>query len=172
MDIFNTAAQFMEISARTAPKSLGQDYVLTKIIEKEKLEELAAEMDRIGKSSGRENYDRDANSIRNSGAVLFIGVKDAKEIGLNCGACGFDTCAETRENRRKGNEFAGPICAFRLLDMGIALGSAVKTASIMNFDNRVMFRVAHAALNLGWVDWDCVIGIPISATGKSVFFDR
>jgi len=52
------------------------------------------------------------------------------------------------------------------------LGSAAKTASMLNFDSRIMYRIAPAALNLGWVDWDYVMGIPIAATGKSVFFDR
>ncbi len=172
MDIFTTAAQLMEVSARTAPKSLGKDFVLTKIIPKEKLGELADEMDRLGVETARKNYDRDAKSIRASGAVLLIGLKDAGDLGIDCGACGFDSCAEYLANRKRRGEFVGPICSFRLLDMGIALGSAAKTASIFNFDNRIMYRVAHAAMSLGWVDWDIVMGIPISATGKSVFFDR
>ena len=87
-------------------------------------------------------------------------------------ACGFETCAENAAHRKERNEFTGPLCAFRLLDMGIALGSAAKTASMLNFDSRIMYRIAPAALNLGWVDWDYVMGIPIAATGKSVFFDR
>ena len=172
MEILQTAAQLMEISARTAPKSMGEDFVVTKIISGGKLAELAEEMERIGRETGRENFDRDANSIRQSGAVLLIGLKNSNEIGIDCGACGFETCSENAANRRKRKEFVGPICAFRLLDMGIALGSAVKTASILNVDNRIMYRVAFAAMNLGWVDWDYVMGIPLSATGKSVFFDR
>jgi uncharacterized ferredoxin-like protein len=69
-------------------------------------------------------------------------------------------------------EFAGPICAFRMLDMGIALGSAVKTASMLNVDNRIMYRVGVVAREMKIVDWDFVMGIPMSVTGKSIYFDR
>jgi uncharacterized ferredoxin-like protein len=69
-------------------------------------------------------------------------------------------------------EFKGPICAVRLLDMGIALGSAVKTASMLNVDNRIMYRIGVAAREIKMVDWEYVMGIPLSATGKSIYFDR
>ena len=63
-------------------------------------------------------------------------------------------------------------CAFRLLDMGIALGSAVKTASMLNVDNRIMYRIGVAAREMDLVDWEFVMGIPLSVTGKSIYFDR
>ena len=66
----------------------------------------------------------------------------------------------------------GPVCAFRLLDMGIALGSAVKTASNLNVDNRIMYRVGAVARDMELVDWDFVMGIPLSISGKSIYFDR
>ncbi len=56
--------------------------------------------------------------------------------------------------------------------MGIALGSAVKTASLLNADNRIMYRIGPVAREMGLVEADVVIGIPISATGKSIYFDR
>jgi uncharacterized ferredoxin-like protein len=74
--------------------------------------------------------------------------------------------------KRSGPEFSGPHCAFRLLDLGIALGSAVKTASILNVDNRIMYRIGTVARDIGIVDWDYIMGIPMSATGKNIYFDR
>jgi uncharacterized ferredoxin-like protein len=56
--------------------------------------------------------------------------------------------------------------------MGIAIGSAVKTASLHNADNRIMYRLGVVAREAGLVDWDFVMGIPLSATGKNIFFDR
>ena len=56
--------------------------------------------------------------------------------------------------------------------MGIALGSAVKTASMLNVDNRIMYRIGTVARAMKMVDWDFVMGIPLSATGKNIFFDR
>ena len=56
--------------------------------------------------------------------------------------------------------------------MGIALGSAVKTASMLNVDNRIMYRIGTVARAMKMVVWDFVMGIPLSATGKNIFFDR
>jgi uncharacterized ferredoxin-like protein len=98
--------------------------------------------------------------------VVLIGIKDAKPLeGLDCGACGAEKCIEI--NTFEG-EFKGPQCAFRLLDMGIAIGSAVKTASLLNVDNRIMYRAGVVAREMGLIDADYVMGIPLSATGKSI----
>ena len=164
-----TVAELMAISARTAPKSAGQDFVMTKIIEGEDLKKLAEKMCEFGERTGKKNFDRDGANVRNSAAVLLIGIKNAKPVGLNCGACGFDKCL--KPNTHEG-EFKGPQCAYRLLDMGIALGSAVKTASLLNVDNRIMYRVGVVAREMGLIDADYVMGIPLSATGKSIYFDR
>ncbi len=50
--------------------------------------------------------------------------------------------------------------------MGIAVGSAVKVASMHNIDNRIMYRVGVLAKKTGLIDADIVIGIPLSASGK------
>jgi uncharacterized ferredoxin-like protein len=60
-----------------------------------------------------------------------------------------------------------------MLDLGIALGSAVKTAGLLNVDSRMMYRVGTASLMLGLLpEATVVIGIPVSAMGKSIYFDR
>lgn len=164
------AARLMAVSARTAPKSKGQDFVLTKIVEGEDLERLAVEMEKYGEETKKPNFDRDAANIRNTPVVLLIGIKRTDPVGLNCGACGFDACAELK--LRTGPQFTGPHCALRLLDMGIALGSAVQTAAMLNVDNRIMYRAGLLARRSGLVDWDFVMGIPLSATGKNIYFDR
>jgi uncharacterized ferredoxin-like protein len=43
---------------------------------------------------------------------------------------------------------------------------------MLNADNRIMYRAGVAARDMGLVDWDFVMGIPLSATGKNIFFDR
>jgi len=164
-----TIAELMAISARTAPKSAGQDFVVTRIVVGDDLQRLAEKMVEFGERTGKKNFDRDGANVRASDAVLLIGIKNAKPVGLNCGACGFDKCL--KPNTHEG-EFKGPQCAYRLLDMGIALGSAVKTASLLNVDNRIMYRVGVVAREMGLIDADYVMGIPLSATGKSIYFDR
>ena len=93
-------------------------------------------------------------------------------LGLDCGACGYSDCRSLNKSDKFIGEFIGPQCAFRLLDMGITLGSAVKTASQFNVDNRNMYRIGAVARDEVMVDWDFVMGIPLSASGKNVFFDR
>lgn len=170
-EIMSQVAGLMALSARTAPKATGKDFVGIKVIEGEEVNRLADAMVQYGEESGKKNWDRDANNIRLSGAVLLISLDKPQPAGLNCGACGFKTCAELPKPR-EGTEFAGPLCAWRLMDLGIALGSAAKTASILNADNRIMYRVGVAARRLGLIEGEVVAGIPISATGKSIYFDR
>ena len=169
MNELKMVADLMAISARTAPKAAGQDYVVTAIVEGEDLQSLADKMFEFGERTGKANFDRDGNNVRHSAAVLLVGIKDAKHVGLNCGACGYEKCVKI--NTFEG-EFKGPHCAYRLLDMGIALGSAVKTASLLNVDNRIMYRVGVVAREMGLIDADFVMGIPLSVTGKSIYFDR
>lgn len=169
MNALRTVAELMAISARTAPKAAGKDFVVTEIIEGDDLQKLAEKMVEFGERTGKKNFDRDGANVRDSDALLLIGLKDAKAVGLNCGACGFDKCL--KPNTHEG-EFKGPQCAYRLLDMGIAIGSAVKTASLLNVDNRIMYRVGVVAREMGLIDADYVMGIPLSATGKSIYFDR
>lgn len=165
-----TVTDLMAIAARTAPKSAGQDFVVVRVIEGDDLRRLADEMVKFGEKTKKKNFDRDARNVAASAAVVLIGIKDAKSVDLNCGACGFDLCNDRVPVEH--SEFVGPQCAFRLLDMGIALGSAVKTASLLNVDNRIMYRAGVVARLIGLIDADFVMGIPLSVTGKSIFFDR
>ncbi|HEY75366.1 MAG TPA: hypothetical protein G4O00_04180 [Thermoflexia bacterium] len=164
-----TVAELMAISARTAPKAAGRDFVVVEIVEGEDLRRLGEAMIAYGERTGRSNFDRDGQNVLDSEAVVLIGLKDADVLGLNCAACGSETCIEP--NTVEG-EFQGPNCAMRILDMGIAIGSAVKTAAMLNVDNRVMYRAGVVARELGLIDADLVMGIPLSATGKSIYFDR
>ena len=173
MDVLRTVAELMALSARTAPKSRGEDFVEIKILNsREEIEKLSQEMVSFGERSGKGSFDRDAESVANSQVVLLVGIKDAGSVNLNCGACGFASCNEMEASPRTDLEFSGPQCALRLLDLGIAIGSAVKTASLLNADNRIMYRIGAVARSIGLVDWDCVMGIPLSASGKNIYFDR
>jgi uncharacterized ferredoxin-like protein len=170
MDVMKVIAELMAVSARTAPKAAGKDFVEIKVLEKEELGFLADKMLEYGAESKKKNFDRDGENVRNSAAVLLLSLKEPAVLGLDCGACGNDRCADLET--REGPEFAGGLCAWRVLDLGIALGSAAKTASILNADNRIMYRIGVVARKYNLIDGELVVGIPISATGKSIFFDR
>ena len=168
------AARLMLISARTAPKSGGVDDVLTLIVDGKEKEALAEEMEKIAEERKISGFKRDAENLRNSEATMLIGVRGDKSFSLNCGACGYETCNEfDQAEKKEGLDFIGPNCIFKALDLGIALGSAAKTASILNVDNRIMYRIGTAARRLKLMtEASIIMGIPISATGKSIYFDR
>ena len=172
MEGIEIVAQLMAIAAKTAPKTRGEDFVYTKILMGDELTKLADAMLAFGEKINKKNFDRDGRNVTKSDAVILIGVKDALTSGLNCGACGFPDCSTFNQQKPLEGEFKGPICAFRLLDMGIALGSAVKIASSLNVDNRIMYRIGAVARDMKLVDWDFVMGIPLSASAKNIFFDR
>ena len=168
------AANLMLISARTAPKSGGVDDILTAIILGKEKDDLAREMDRIAEERKISGFNRDADNLRNSEATILVGVRGTRSYGLNCGACGYETCSEfDQAEKKQGLDFMSPNCIFKSLDLGIALGSAAKTASLLNVDNRIMYRIGTAARRLKLMpEASVIMGIPVSAKGKSIYFDR
>ncbi len=166
------AAALMEIAARTAHKSRGKDFIEIRLLFGDKIAELSGAMIRFGREKGKANFDRDGGSVAASRAVVLIGLSNSTSLGLNCSACGYADCAAFDSAPAVEGDFRGPICAYRLADLGIAVGSAVKTAQSLNIDNRIMYRIGVAARWMGIVDWDFALGIPLSVTGKNIFFDR
>lgn len=171
MSELRIVTDLMAVAARTAPKTKGEDFVVTKIIEGEELKRLGEAMIDFGVRTGKKNFDRDARNVLNSDSLLLVGILNATTAGLNCGACGEELC-DLLSVGKLDDEFKGPQCAYRLLDMGIALGSAAKMAGMLNADSRIMYRAGVVARELGMIDADFVMGIPIAATGKSIYFDR
>ena len=82
----------------------------------------------------------------------------------HCGFCGFGDCNQCKS--------AGGNCAFAYVDLGIAVSSAVSAAAFDKVDCRIMYSVGKAAAEMDFVP-DCLwLGIPISISGKNIFFDR
>ncbi len=164
-------AELMKVAAITAPKAVGQDFIEIKIATDQEMSQIAQDMVKIGEEKGIPNWGRDAKGVEKANGLVIIGVLEHQGIGLNCGACGFASCAEFNEASGKV-DFAGPNCMLRLLDLGIALGSAVKTAQIHNVDNRIMYRIGVSARRLGLMKSNVVMGIPLSVGAKNIFVDR
>jgi uncharacterized ferredoxin-like protein len=158
-------AEFMCVAARTAPKTRGMDHLIIAILEESEKIKVISKMEELAETNNRPSFLRDAGNIKNSEHIVVIAVK-RKALGLNCGFCGHPSCAELE--RTKG------VCAYNSMDLGIALGSASSLASDFRADNRLMFSVGKAVLELGILGDEAVqaIGIPLSATGKNPFFDR
>ena len=157
------AAAHIAAAARTAPKTRGIDKLETFVVTGDDIKTLSDKMKEIAPENGKFLL-RDADNILKAHAVVMIGV-EMTPYSLNCGYCGFDTCAKAEE--------AGAACVFAPTDLGIAIGSAVSMAADMRLDCRVMYSVGRAFRLLFGVDGKKMwIGIPLSATGKSPFFDR
>ncbi|MGQ9780690.1 MAG: ferredoxin domain-containing protein [Nitrososphaeria archaeon] len=170
--LLDVAAQ-ISVAARTAPKSRGRDDLLISILADEEMELVAKELESLSLERGVGWFKRDADSVRKSQALILIGVKGSKARELNCSGCGYSGCAEFGKVEKIARvDFSGPNCIFPLIDLGIALGSAVKLASELGVDNRIMYTVGLAAKKLGLIEADVVMGLPLSATGKNIYFDR
>ena len=159
-------AEHMAVAARTAPKTRGIDNIEVIAIDDEATKEkLIDKMKEISKREKRPSFERDAISIEHSPVILAIGVK-SNPAGLNCSFCGYPTCAEL--GKTKG------ICAYNSVDLGIAITSAAGIADTFHADNRIMYSIGRACLDLKLFSQTVkqALGIPLSITGKNPFFDR
>ena len=159
-------AKQMATAAITAPKGHGLDNLEILILDGEEKDRLAEHMRQIAQETGADFFSRDAGNVDASHCIVLLAAKDNPIALDDCGFCGFKNCAGTRD--------AGGNCAFNMVDLGIAIGSAVSVAADHRIDNRVLFSAGKAALRMGCFSDDvrACFGIPLSTTSKSVFFDR
>ncbi|MFR2070614.1 MAG: ferredoxin domain-containing protein [Bacteroides nordii] len=160
--ILNVARQMMT-AARTAPKGKGIDIIEVALVTGEDIKILSDKMIAMVEEHGMKFFLRDADNILSAECIVLIGTYEQAQ-GLNCGHCGYATCAARAE---------GVPCALNSIDVGIAIGSACATAADMRVDTRVMFSAGLAAQQLNWLkDCKMVMAIPVSASSKNPFFDR
>ncbi len=176
-DVAEIAVKLMAAAARTAPKAGGKDFLeIVVVTADEDLKRIAVSMREYAPRSTNEAFWlRDASNIENSQALLLVGLAKPVTAGYDCGACGVPTCAEFAKSRTvvaKEMGYTGPHCVMRMIDIGVALASAAKAASLLSVDCRVQQRVGAAARALGIIKSEVVLGIPASITGKSIYFDR
>lgn len=161
------AAKRMCVAARTAPKTRGIDNIVTRILTGEDKNALAGKMEEIDErlhGEARTHFTRDADNVRAAQAVVLIGVK-RYFYGLNCTDCGFASCEACRN--------AGGFCVFAGEDLGIAVGSACASAADSRADSRVMYSAGKSVREMPYGSDAAVwLGIPVSVSGKSPFFDR
>lgn len=160
-------AQQMCAAARTAPKTKGTDHIRTLVLTGEDKDALADKLESMAEPMNKAFFVRDANNLRAGGAVVLIGTTTAVHgLDTACQLCGFAGCAACTA--------AGAICAYDHIDLGIAVGSAVSVAADLRVDSRVMFSIGRAAMELKLLGEEAVavLGIPLSVSGKSPFFDR
>lgn len=154
------------LAARTAPKARGLDLLEIAVLKGSEIDRLSAKMKEIGTRENHNTFLRDSENIKSAQAIVLIGTRK-KVLGLRyCSFCGYPGCDEA--------ERAGAICAYNTGDLGIAVGSAVSVASDRRLDNRVMYSIGRAAIDLKLLGDKVVVayGIPLSVLAKNPFFDR
>lgn len=159
-------ANFMAAAAKTAPKTRGIDNIEILIITDEKtIKNISSTMEELGKKLNRPSFIRDSANIKDLEAIVIIGVI-SNPAGLNCGFCGFDSC--------EGLKKSGGVCAYNSIDLGIAVSSAASVACNFRVDNRIMYSVGKTVMELKLFTKDVklALGIPLSVSGKNIFFDR
>lgn len=156
-------AKQMMVAARTAPKGKGIDIIETLTVTDEEIKVLSDKMREVAQETGMKFFLRDADNILSAEAIILIGTREQVQ-GLNCGHCGFPTCAAKPQSVP---------CTINSIDVGIAIGSACAAAADNRVDSRVMFSAGLAAQRLDWLaGCKSVMAIPISASSKNPFFDR
>jgi len=171
-----SVAGLMTLAARTAPKACGLDSIKIEIVTGKEQKALGDKMIAAAKETGMDFLRINGEQVKASDATVLIGVEGRKTLGINCGGCGYPGCAEMlkaqKANTNKDAAYAGPNCVLKISDLGIAVGSAAKTAQIHNVDNRIMYTAGFVALKAGYLKGCSVAyGIPLRASGKSIYFD-
>ena len=147
-----TGEDIKKLSAFALPRQANADSFL-----------MSKKMVAMVEEHGMKFFLRDADNILQAECVIIIGTREQTQ-GLNCGHCGFPTCAGRPE---------GVPCALNTVDVGIAVGSACAMAADLRVDTRVMFSAGLAAQRLDWLKGcKTVFAIPVSASSKNPFFDR
>ncbi len=187
VEALRQVARLCAVAAMTAPKSGGQlfnkgakPFIETIIVEdRETLKRLAEWLRSRGTKLKQPIWFRDAEAAEKTDLVLFIGLSKWYPPTYDCGACGYATCAEflraLPRYRAEGSEdweFPGPICQMRCIDLGVAVGSAAKIASLNNVDARCQTRIATAARHLGLIRADLAVALSMSVSHKNIFFDK
>ena len=119
------------------------------------------------RENAQASFLRDGENILKADGMFIIGTK-IQSLGLrSCNLCGFKNCEE------KDQHPTFP-CIFNTGDLGIAMGSAVSIAMDARVDNRIMYSVGQAVVEMKLLGDDVKIafGIPLSVSAKNPFFDR
>ena len=98
--VLDVARQMMT-AARTAPKGKGVDIIEIAMVTGDDLKVLSDKMVAMVEEHGMKFFLRDAANILQAECVIIIGTREQAQ-GLNCGHCGYPTCAGRPEGYRFG----------------------------------------------------------------------
>ncbi len=153
-------AKLMAISAVNTHREDMPSRLDVTVLDEAEREILVEEMFQMAEKNDDEIYSQMGESIRNSKDLILVGLDDDTTLGLDCQACGFSSCEELSKIRKE-DIFEGPNCVFRVIDLGIAVGSALRTANVHNVKGEVMIKGGIAAKRVGLSTSRVVLAVPI-----------
>jgi len=174
-------ARMGAMAALKAP-NMANTEIKTMILTGEDLEPLSEILVALGATSafiygdglcGKKSFEAQTPIVE-----LLIGANlSQSDLNWNCGACGFDTCAEfnryAKENLSAGGLFAGPSCNWKVLDFGTAQSWAAASIWQQNVDNRAQASYGAAAMLVGHMEGcTTTVGISIGPCRDTVWYNR
>ncbi len=179
------AGRLMLAAATTAPQHGGAGVMEGCLVYgDDEIEDIASKLEELSteKKQWDESFRREANMVRESQAVLFLGCfRSYDPFGGACGRCLGEQgepkdgtkCVKFRETPKLTDApFPGPVCSFRIADLGYSVGSALWIAARLFIDTRPKFPVGLAGMKLGFLPrCKFIVGLPLSVTPKSPFDD-
>lgn len=124
-------------------------------------------------SCGRKAYEAGTPVVE-----LLLGADTTySDLNWNCGACGFDTCAEfnkySKENKSRGPFYGGPSCNWKALDFGMAQSWAAAATWQLNVENRTQTSYGVAGLLLGYLEGcNVAVGVSMGPCRDQVWYSR
>ncbi len=179
------AGRLMMAAATTAPQHGGSGVMEGCLVYGEdELESIASKLEELSlaKKQWNESFRLEANMVRESQAVLFLGCfRSYDPFGTACGRClgnqgepkGGTKCVKFRDTPKLTEApFPGPVCTYRISDLGYCVGSALWIAGRLFIDTKPKFPVGLAGMKLGYLPRSkFIVGLPLSVTPKSPFDD-
>lgn len=188
------AAKMMATAAMTAPKAGGATQIECDVVWGEEEQEcLAKKLEEMahGNPSNptwKNRLKTEAVMVRESDAVVLIGDYLAGDSPFDtmCGMCGgADGCKyvydrkpvkygmiDLTEQTGVDTLVNGPLCCWRVNDLGYAVGSALWTAKTLLVDARPFMTVGVAAKKLGYCPRsEIVVAVPVSGAQKNPMVD-
>jgi uncharacterized ferredoxin-like protein len=177
IELIRSVARFCAEATLTEPAAKGDlawednaPYLETKFVDDpQMLLRLADWMKQYGREHRQPIWLQEAALIERLDAVLFVGLKHGSEPMLDCGACGFATCAEFVEATRRrlvvheeAFDFGGPQCTLRGITLGIVIASTIEVARLHGLATHCDTHIAIAARKLGFIEAEVAIAMTMT----------
>lgn len=106
--------------------------------------------------------------------VLVGGNALTSEMGWDCGACGFNTCAEfnkySKEHIGPGAVGMGPSCNWKALDIGLAQAFATSAVHQMGVTGRIHYSFGALGMRCGYIEGVSIcVGVSVGPMTKPLW---